>query len=235
MTESPASGFAAVPNWIIRDPGISRGAVQVYMALASRSGPGGIFPSQGTLAGELECSERSIRRWLSELEDRGLIERVPRRSNGRGMASKLPDGYVLHPNGKFDYREAATDGRLGGGYRPEEAGATGHSLQSTPLIEEEPVEEEPVRAYPFDDFYAVYPRKVGKVEARRAFAKAARSTDPMVIVAGARRFAADPNLPPKQFIPNPSTWLNRGSWDDEPLPERDDAPAAAGTGDWMNQ
>jgi len=73
----------------------------------------------------------------------------------------------------------------------------------------------------FAEFYMAYPRKVGKDAARRAFAKAVRSVDVSVVIAGARQFAADPNLPEKQFIPHPSSWLNAGRWDDEPLPTRE--------------
>lgn len=76
----------------------------------------------------------------------------------------------------------------------------------------------------FAEFYLAYPRKVGKDAARRAFEKAAKSSGPEVIIAGARRFAADPNLPDKQFIPHPATWLNAGRWDDEPLPPRSQGP-----------
>lgn len=73
----------------------------------------------------------------------------------------------------------------------------------------------------FAEFYMAYPRKVGKEAARRAFDKAARSTDPALIVDGARRYASDPNLPEKRFIPHPASWLNAGRWDDEPEVPRD--------------
>lgn len=72
----------------------------------------------------------------------------------------------------------------------------------------------------FDDFYAAYPRKVAKDAARKAWDKAIRRTPPGRILAGAERFASDPNLPEKQFVPYPATWLNAGSWDDEPQPPR---------------
>jgi len=79
----------------------------------------------------------------------------------------------------------------------------------------------------FDEFWSVYPRKAGKGAARKAFAAAAKSAGGAAVVAGARRFALDPNLPDKQFIPHPATWLSRGSWEDEPLPPRTTSPAAA--------
>lgn len=72
----------------------------------------------------------------------------------------------------------------------------------------------------FDEFYAAYPRKVGKEAARRAWASACRKANPQSIIAAAARYASDPNREP-QFTAHPSTWLNQGRWaDEEPLPAR---------------
>ena len=72
----------------------------------------------------------------------------------------------------------------------------------------------------FADFYDAYPRKEKRRTAAKAYAAALRRTDPTTILAGAQRFAADPNLPERQYIPHPSTWLNGDGWDDDPLPDR---------------
>lgn len=73
----------------------------------------------------------------------------------------------------------------------------------------------------FDEFWSLVPRKVGKDKARSAYAAAVkRAGDEQTVIDGMRRFATDPNLPEKQFIPHPTTWLTRGGWDDEPLPPR---------------
>ena len=72
----------------------------------------------------------------------------------------------------------------------------------------------------FNKFWNYYPRKTEKLAARKAFDKACELVTPAVIVAGAERLANDPNLPPKQFVPYPATWLNAGQWEDEPYPER---------------
>lgn len=72
----------------------------------------------------------------------------------------------------------------------------------------------------FAEFWSVYPRKAGKQDAEKAFNQQRRTTDAGVIIAGAVRLAADPNLPAARFIPHPSTWLRAGQWDDDPLPER---------------
>jgi len=70
----------------------------------------------------------------------------------------------------------------------------------------------------FDSFWSLYPRKVGKESARKAFLKAAKKTNPQTIVDCTENFAKDPNLPFPEFIPHPATWLNRGGWEDEPYP-----------------
>lgn len=87
----------------------------------------------------------------------------------------------------------------------------------------------------FEEFWGVYPRKVGKDKARTAYASAIRRTDENAVIVGAIRLASDPNLPEKQFIPHPTTWLNRGGWEDEALPTKDGAPPPkpAGRDDWM--
>lgn len=72
----------------------------------------------------------------------------------------------------------------------------------------------------FDDFWAAYPKRVGKDAARKAYLKALKRIDEDRIVAGALRYANDANLPDKQFIPDPSSWLNAGRWDDEPCPPK---------------
>lgn len=70
----------------------------------------------------------------------------------------------------------------------------------------------------FLDFYAAYPRHVGKEAARRAFEKAVKAgTAPADIVEGARRYAAATAAAGTEtrFIAHPATWLNAGRWNDD--------------------
>lgn len=71
----------------------------------------------------------------------------------------------------------------------------------------------------FDDFWAVVPRKVGKQAARRAWEKAVKLESPQVIVQKMREYRDDPNRV-EEFTKHPSTWLNAGCWEDDPLPPR---------------
>lgn len=76
----------------------------------------------------------------------------------------------------------------------------------------------------FEDFWDAYPRKVGKQKARSKFTAACRRAPADHVIAGAHRLASDPNLPEAQFVPHPTTWLERDGWEDEPLPPRNTRP-----------
>lgn len=98
------------------------------------------------------------------------------------------------------------------------------------------VEPVPLRqAATFEDFYRLYPRKIDKTMARakwdaitgpgletrmldrdsNKFVHVVLRATPEEIMTGLRRYRD--NLPleyDEQFIPFPTTWLNRGRWDD---------------------
>lgn len=67
----------------------------------------------------------------------------------------------------------------------------------------------------FEMFWRVYPRKVGKHAALKAWLRAVRQgADPGVIADAAARY---PWPSDARYIPYPATWLNRGSWEDDPM------------------
>lgn len=72
----------------------------------------------------------------------------------------------------------------------------------------------------FAEFWTEYPRKVGKATARKAFEKAATDESRIEeIMNGLRRLnAEDFRFRAVNYIPHPSTWLNREGWEDEPTP-----------------
>jgi hypothetical protein len=72
--------------------------------------------------------------------------------------------------------------------------------------------------FDFNEFWDLFPRKQGRGKAKEAFMKAVKDVGLEAVMAGVRRYAADPNLPDPQFVPLPATWLNQERWDDGPLP-----------------
>lgn len=71
----------------------------------------------------------------------------------------------------------------------------------------------------FARFWEAYPEKIGKPKAEKAYAKAIRAIPgpdpPGLILAGVERAKLSRQWR-EGYIPHPTTWLNRGGWDDEP-------------------
>lgn len=65
----------------------------------------------------------------------------------------------------------------------------------------------------FDRFWAAYPHKVGKADARKAFSKALTRVDVNVMAEALRRYVAKTDDRPWC---NPATWLNQDRWNDQP-------------------
>ena len=66
----------------------------------------------------------------------------------------------------------------------------------------------------FDAFWAIYPRKEAKQNAARAYAKARKSTEAAVILAGLTAHLPKWAAGEAKFIPHAATWLNGERWDD---------------------
>jgi len=72
-------GFTQVPNFILTKADISVGAKLAYaMLLKYAWGDDACFPGQTKLASDMGSGERSVRRYLEELEKASLLEIVQR-------------------------------------------------------------------------------------------------------------------------------------------------------------
>ena len=73
----------------------------------------------------------------------------------------------------------------------------------------------------FEQFWAAYPRKIGKGAAWKAWQRAKRPEthvliDAIVAQSGTEQWRKDGG----QYIPHPATWLNQRRWEDEVAPRR---------------
>ncbi len=76
----------------------------------------------------------------------------------------------------------------------------------------------------FAAFYALYPRKVARKAAEKAWARCATSPELIEqIIAGLKAQLPRMCKKEKQFIPHPATWLNQERWQDELWMDVDDA------------
>ena len=67
----------------------------------------------------------------------------------------------------------------------------------------------------FAEFWAAYPRKVGKRNAERAWAKLRPPLSKVLATLEAWRNSDDWRREGRRYIPHPATWLSRGGWEDE--------------------
>jgi hypothetical protein len=75
---------------------------------------------------------------------------------------------------------------------------------------------------PFDAFWSMYPRKIGKRTAQAAYDRAIkRATETEILEALQQQV---PSWTDPQYIPHPTTWLNRDGWNDQP--DQQGAPAS---------
>ena len=82
-------GFTQVPNFILTSPAISVGAKLVYaMLLKYAWGDSACFPGQTKLAEDMGSGERSVRRYLEELEKAGFLE-IEQRGLGKTNLYRL--------------------------------------------------------------------------------------------------------------------------------------------------
>lgn len=112
---------------------------------------------------------------------------------------------------------------LATGHKPDPEGLTPFALERIAKAiggcdEPEPKAVEVAERDPFDAFWEMYPRRIGKLAARKAFDKAAKDVGAPTVLRGAWDFHQHWKGQPKsrmKFIPHPATWLNQGRWDDE--------------------
>lgn len=174
--------------------------------------------------------------WLKELEREGMICRYTdgqreylhvmswekhQRVDNRGQARcpECPGHSVVRESRRVAADRG--DSRLGIGVGVGVGTGEGEGSKDSLAAPQLALVPTPPATVSFDEFWSVYPRKVGKDAARKAWQSAVKREDPRVIANGAWRYGNDPNLPTdKQYIPHPATWLNAGRWADEPCAPR---------------
>ena len=70
----------------------------------------------------------------------------------------------------------------------------------------------------FDEWYAQYPKHVGRGQALKAYTDARKKVEHAILLEGAKRASRQYAKTENHFIPNPATWLNGERWLDEDVP-----------------
>lgn len=201
------SNFTTIPNAWIRNTGLSVNANFLLVYLLTHEIGYNITFQQ--IEREIGLGETAIRKAMNQLKDAGWLEThrtVDEHGYNAGLAwiLKEPESLIdSNPNlANPDLANPALD--IGG--------AIENNLYKKTTNQE--------HMAIFENFWNAYPRKANKKSAAKAWASIVTSNLVDEVIAGAIRFANDPNLPPEQFIPHAATWLRGERWNDPALPER---------------
>lgn len=189
----------------------------VLLVIADHANDEGVeaWPSQATIATKASISIRTVQRCVNNLVKAGYLK-MEKHAGGsiNCREDRRPHRYTINLN---RVRGDNMTGRKRGDTSDNDGAtiATDTGRQSRPKNHT----NNPPLDTPFDEFWKIYPRKVAKAEAQRAWVKAVKKTPVKVILLGAKRYADDPYRQPA-YTAHPSTWLNQERWGDDPLPPR---------------
>ena len=163
-----------------------------------------------------------------------------------GLLDDASDGYQIHDYTDYQIAKETVDarreaGRKGGeksgivrrakqneasGSRSSKQNEASGSTSDEPETETETETETEVKTIArraverdpsFDAFWSAYPRKAGKRTAQTAYSKALKRATAEQILDGLMQLI--PSWTDPQYIPHPTTWLNRDGWLDDPAPQ----------------
>jgi hypothetical protein len=199
---------ATVPMLTPRQP-MARAAALVREGLWSDEGTHYLIRSWGRLQDEHDAAA------LRRAQDRDRQRDKRQRERDKKRDAKAPVTQTVHVTSRDSHTDASdvdADCHAVEEEKEKETRATPTTL-ARQTSSETPSTALAVPSE-FDRWWSVYPRKVGKEAARKAYAKARKIASADDLGRGAVRFRDDQTRDPA-FTPHPSTWLNEGRWQDE--------------------
>lgn len=202
--------------------------VLVLIGLANHAGHDGTGAraGQAKLAQYARCSLRTLQRKLADLESRGIIRRGDQERAGHIPVNIRPVVWDLVMDGTSQVTRQNGGTVIAMTPQPRHSCDASATSRMTPHRTVREPSDEPSEVFnlaeAFDLFWMAYPRKQEKTAARKKFTQLTtgkNAVDPQAIITGAARYAADPNREP-EYTKLAPTWLNKGCWEDDPLPSR---------------
>lgn len=169
--------------------------------------PGEITTGRKVLAGELRVSESKVQRMLKEFESEQQIEQ---RTDRQCRYIK-----VLNWD-KYQQSEQRTEQQMNNERTTTEQRLNTKQECKNEINKITPVPPKGVVSDSFEKFWSAYPKKVGKQAAIKAFKRAVKfiSVDSMLEAIDKQKTSDQWKRDNGKYIPNPTTWLNQGRWDD---------------------
>lgn len=221
---SEAGYWAVMTAPLLECAEISDGAKLFYAQVSRFANSGGVcWKSNPTLSEELGVSERTITRYVAELENAGFIctEFVgvsgKKRRGERHIRLAQPFPFKVDKNVYLNVDKNVED-NLDKNVYPNKENKT-RKKNNPPKA---PTGGEAESMLMFDRFWRLYPRKVNKQAAQRAWLRLA----PDMLLCSEMSLALKRQMASEQwqrddgrYIPYPASWLNGRRWEDETPPE----------------
>jgi hypothetical protein len=197
------TNYTQLPNLWARDERIGWRAKGILLFLMSHKN--GWRTSLEHLANEGPDGLAAIRTAINELEQVGYLKRETTQTSSDWIISDpfTSENQMVEDEDTFDFSEDTSENRSYLTFENQRLNKTNIKNTNKEYIASE-----------FETFWKLYPRKVGRGAAEKAFTKALLKSSADEIMSGLMNYAQSRNLPEMQFIPHAATWLNQERWAD---------------------
>jgi hypothetical protein len=176
----------------------------VLLGIANHLGDHGAWPSISTLARYANASERSVKRDIQELVELGELK-VELQNAPTKTQYKTNLYWITISSGVTDSASGVTDW-VSRGDSSGKSGVTPVGTQNIILTIKEPSLKSDLES--FDTFWNLYPKKVAKADALKAWNKATKKKTADELIALTKAYSQS-KLPDMTYIPYPASWLNK--------------------------
>ncbi|MCP4117724.1 MAG: helix-turn-helix domain-containing protein [Desulfobacteraceae bacterium] len=216
-------------NLIHTDPAIPSISkhLALYLATYMNSRNQCAWPSLARISSECGYSVSTVCKHLNELVDNDWLARKRGgQESGKNVTSRYAISFpeVIKEGGGTPSHEVPLTSKEGGG-TPSHGEGVLRETESNQQKESTKVLKDTVKTASFTDFWKLWPRKVAKREAAKAWKKL--SPTELMFVAMVANLEAHANAgdwSDPQYIPHPATWLNGRRWEDAVHPVKDKTP-----------
>jgi len=186
--------FAQVPNSAIRDPQISPNAFRLLAYLMSHKE--GYELTYGQIERQTTLGRYAINEAIRVLTDKGWLrtERT-KKDNGQFGPTSF---HILDP----EVVDSVADDSSAGHSTMEQP----TDIKNTNYLEKTKDKEKHLKG--FDEFWKLYPKKIAKADAIKAWNKATKKKTADELLKLTKAYA-EGKLPEDKYIPYPASWLNK--------------------------
>jgi predicted transcriptional regulator len=186
--------FAQVPNSAIRDPQISPNAFRLLAYLMSHKE--GYELTYGQIERQTTLGRYAINEAIKVLTDKGWLrtERT-KKDNGQFGPTSF---HILDPEAV----DSVADDSSAGHSTMEQP----TDIKNTNYLEKTKDKEKHLKG--FDEFWKLYPKKIAKADAIKAWNKATKKKTADELLKLTKAYA-EGKLPEDKYIPYPASWLNK--------------------------